>query len=191
MDRRWPLPLLWLLPFAGCLQEGPAPTGQLLFHGDHLESPQFITVGGQSMVRFEDRKAYATTTQGGVSDVWIASFDGTSQRKVLENRSDYWPEQQINVGGDYEDYFMVDEHPVASAAGEVRAASLVRFGSTLEEEFRLEGICRYMRFTVPIGAIYDNPPSGRTCPGRTTGPGSTGGRSPSAQIRRTSTIVDR
>lgn len=162
MDRRWPIPLLWLLPFAGCLQEGPAPTGQLLFRGDHLESPRFITVGDQSMVRFEDRRAYATTTQGGVCDVWITSFDGTSQRKVVTNRSDYWPEQQINAG---EEYFMVDEHSVASAAGPVRAGSLVRLGPTLEEKFRLEGISRYLHFTVPIGAIYDNPPSGRTCPG--------------------------
>ena len=67
----------------------------------------------------------------------ITSFDGTSQRKVVANRSDYWPEQQVSAG---EDYFMVDEHAVASAAGPVRAASLVRLGPTLEEEFRLEGI---------------------------------------------------
>src|ERR1017187_6030934 len=159
MDRRWPIPLLWLLPFAGCLQEGPAPTGQLLFRGDHLESPRFITVGDQSMERFEDRRAYATTTQGGVCDVWITSFDGTSQRKVVTNRSDYWPEQQINAG---EESFMVDERSVASAPGPVRAGSLVRLGPTLEEKFRLEGISRYLHFTVPIGAIYDNPPSGRT-----------------------------
>jgi len=114
------------------------------------------------MVRFEDRTAYATTTQGGVSDVWITAFDGTSQRKVVTNRSDAWPEQ--SYGAD-EDYFMVDEHAVASAAGQVRAWSLVRLGPTLEEEFRLEGIARYMRISVPIGAIADNPPSGRTCPG--------------------------
>jgi hypothetical protein len=151
-----------MLSLAGCLQEGPAPAGHLLFHGDHLESPQFITVDGQPMVRFEDRTAYATTTQGGVSDVWITAFDGTSQRKVVTNRSDAWPEQ--SYGAD-EDYFMVDEHAVASAAGQVRAWSLVRLGPTLEEEFRLEGIARYMRISVPIGAIADNPPSGRTCPG--------------------------
>jgi hypothetical protein len=165
MDRRWPNVFLWLLPFAGCLHEGPAPAGHLLFHGDHLESPRFIAVGNQSMVRFEDRTAYATTTQGGVSDVWITSFAGTSQRKVVANRSDYWPEQAYGAGDSYEDYFMVDEHAVASATGEVRAATLVRLGSTLEEDFRLEGISRYMRVSVPLGALYDNPPSGRTCPG--------------------------
>ena len=162
LSRLWPVALLCVLPLAGCLQEGPAPTGELLFHGDHLESPQFITVGGQSMVRFEDRKAYATTTQGGVSDLWITSFDATSQRKVLVNRTDYWPEQPIGGG---ETYFMVDEHLVASGAAQARAASLVRLGPTFDEEFRLEGVSRYTNFTVPIGAIYDNPPSSRTCPG--------------------------
>jgi hypothetical protein len=172
MHRRRPAALLWLLSFAGCLQEGPAPTGQLLFHGDQIESPQFVTVGDKLMVRFEDRLAFSTTTQGGISDVWITSFDGASQRKVVANRSDYWSEQPIywsqqsyDARDPDEDYFMVDEHLVDSAAGAVRVASLVRLGSTLEEEFRLEGIVRYNRVTVPIGAIYDNPPAGRTCPG--------------------------
>ncbi len=172
MYRRRFVALLWLLPLAGCLQAGPAPTGQLLFHGDHIESPQFITVGDQPMVRFEDRLAFATTTQGGVSDVWITSYDGTSQRKVVANRSDYWSEQPTywsqhshDAGDPDEDYFMVDEHLVDSAGGQTRVASLVRLGSTLEEEFRLEGISRYQRIAVSIGAVYDNPPAGRTCPG--------------------------
>ncbi len=165
MNHRRPIVLLCLLPLAGCLDAGPAPTGQLLFHGDHIESPQFITVGDQPMVRFADRLAFATTTLGGVSDVWITSFVGTLQRKVVANRSDYWPEQAPGPG---EDYFMVDEHLVDSAAGQARVASLVRLGSTLQEEFRLEGIARYTRFTVPLGALYDNPPAGRTCPGFST-----------------------
>jgi hypothetical protein len=41
----------------------------------------------------------------------------------------------------------------------------VRLGPTLDEEFRLDGIVRYSRITVPIGAVYDTPQPGQTCPG--------------------------
>jgi hypothetical protein len=148
------------------LQEGPTPAGRHLFRSQQVESPAFIQVGDKVMVRFEDRKAFATTTQGGVSDLWVTSFDGTSQRKVLTDLSDYWNEQGPYNAGDR--YFMVDEHLVASPSGDVRAASLVRLGPTLDEEFRLDGIVRYMRITVPIGAVYDNPQPGQTCPGFST-----------------------
>ena len=163
MSRRWPGLILFVLSIAGCLQEGPVPAGRHLFHGQQIESPGFIKVGDEVMVRFEDRKAFANTTQGGVSDLWITSFDGTSQRKVVTNRSDYWAEQGPYNAGDR--YFMVDEHLVPSPAGTVRVATLVRLGPTLDEEFRLDGIARYSRITVPIGAIYDNPQPGQTCPG--------------------------
>jgi hypothetical protein len=165
MSLRWSLLLFALIPLGGCsgLQEGPTPAGHQLFHGNHIESPGFITVGDETLVRFEDRLAYATASQGGVSDLWISSFDGTSQRKVVANRSDYWGEQGPYNAGDR--YFMVDEHLVASGGGTVRAGSLVRLGPTLEEEFRLEGISIYARISVSIGALYDSPPSGRTCPG--------------------------
>ena len=163
MSSRWPLMLFVLIPLGGCsdLQEGPTPSGHQLFHGNHIESPAFIAVGDETMVRFEDRLAYPTSTQGGVSDLWISSFDGTSQRKVVANRSDNWGEQAGNAG---ERYFMVDEHLVASGGSQVRVGSLVRLGPTLEEEFRLDGISSYVRITVPIGALYDAPPPGRTCP---------------------------
>jgi hypothetical protein len=134
-----------------------------LFPGEHIESPGFIQVGDQTLVRFEDRTAYATTTQGGVSDLWVTSFDGTSQRKVVEGRSDYWPEQGPFNAGDR--YFMIDEHLVPSPAGDVRAATLLRLGPTLDEEFRLDGIVQYLRITVPIGAIYGSSQPGQTCPG--------------------------
>jgi hypothetical protein len=162
MSRRWQV-LLLVLPIAGCLQEGPVPAGRHLFHGQRVESPGFIQVGDEVMVRFEDRLAFATTTQGGVSDLWVTSFDGTSQRKVVANRSDYWGEQGPDNAGDR--YFMVDEHLVPSPAGEVRAGTLVRLGPTLDDEFRLDGIVRYALTTVPIGAIYENPQPGQTCPG--------------------------
>ena len=161
MSRRWPVLLVWVFPIAGCLHEGPVPTGRHLFHGEHLESPGFIQVGDQTQVRFEDRKSYASTTLGGVSDLWVTSYDGTSQRKVVTNRSDYWGEQS-NSG--YR-YFMVDEHIVASGAGAVRAASLVRLGPTLDEEFRLDGITRYSIVNVPLDALYEHPDAGQICPG--------------------------
>jgi hypothetical protein len=165
MSSRWSLLLFALIPLGGCsgLQEGPTPSGHQLFHGNHIESPGFITVGDETMVRFEDRLAYATTSQGGVSDLWISSFDGTSQRKVVANRSDYWGEQGPDNAGDR--YFMVDEHLVASGGSSVRAGSLVRLSPTLDEEFRLEGISLYTRISVSIGALYDSPPPGKKCPG--------------------------
>ena len=163
MSSRLPFLLLGLLPFLGCLQEGPPPDGHQLFHGNQIESPAFIKVGDQTMVRFEDRLAYATVDRGGVSDLWISSFDGTSQRKVVANRSDNWGEQGPDNAGDR--YFMVDEHLVASAGGQARVASLVRLGPTLDEEFRLDGISNYVRFTVPIGALFETPQADETCPG--------------------------
>ena len=163
MFRRWPGLILFVLSIAGCLQEGPVPAGRHLFHGQHIESPGFIKVSGEVMVRFEDRAAFATTTKGGVSDLWISSFDGTSQRKVVANRSDYWSEQGPYNAGDR--YFMVDEHLVAGNTGPARAASLVRLGTTLDEEFRLDGISSYMRITVPIGALFEKSQAGQTCPG--------------------------
>jgi len=161
MSRRWPGLLVCVLPIAGCLQEGPSPVGRHLFHGEHIESPGFIQVGDQTMVRFEDRKAFASTTLGGVSDLWVTSFDGDLQRKVVTNRSDSWGEQS-NAGGRY---FMVDEHLVASGTGQVRAASLVRLGPTLDEEFRLDGIVRYAVVNVSLDAIFEHPDAGQTCPG--------------------------
>lgn len=142
------------------------PAGRHLFSGQNVESPAFIKVGDDVMVRFEERKAFANTSQGGVTDLWVASFDGTSQRKVVTDRSDYWQEQGPYNAGDR--YFMVDEHLVASPAGGVRAATLVRLGPTLDEEFRLDGIVRYARMSVSIDALYDNPLPGQTCPGFST-----------------------
>ena len=163
MFRRWPILFVSALPLVGCLQEGPTPAGVHLFQGLHVESPAFIQVGKDTLVRFEERKAFSTTTQGGVSDLWVSSFDGISQRRVVANRSDFWGEQGPYNAGDR--YFMVDEHLVDNGAVAVRAASLVRLGPTLDEEFRLDGIARYARTSVPIDAIYDPPASGQTCPG--------------------------
>jgi len=152
------------LPLLGCqrLQEGTTPSGHQVFQGNHIESPAFITVGDKPVLRFTDRLSYATTSQGGVLDLWLSAYDGTSQHKVVANFSDHWGEQSGNAG---EHYFMVNEHLAPSNGGQARVATLLRLGPTFEEEFRLDEIANFTRITVPIGAIYDSPPPGRTCPG--------------------------
>jgi hypothetical protein len=163
LRRRSLLPFVLLL-LAGCLQdEGPAPTGSHLVTSQTVESPGFITVGGETMVRFNDRKSFATTIQGGVLDVWISSFDGKRQRKVVANWSDSWPEQGPDSAGVR--YFMVDESRIASGAGTAPVASLVLLDSSLVEQTRIEGISTYSQFTVSPQVLHDQPQSGQTCPG--------------------------
>ena len=163
MLSRWSSLRLLPLLLAGCLQEGPPPTGIHLFHGQQLASPGFMRVQNEVMVRFQDRVAPATQSKGGVSDLWISSFDGKRQRKFVTNASDYWSEQGPDNAGDR--YFMVDERLVASNDGLARVATLVRVGPTLEEEFRLDGVWAYLRFSAPLDAIYAQPQDGQTCPG--------------------------
>jgi hypothetical protein len=110
-----------------------------------------------------DHVAPATSTKGGVSDLWITSFDGKRQRKVVTNWSDYWGEQGPYNAGDR--YYMVDESLVATDGGLARVATLLRLGPTLEEEFRLDGIWAFKRFTLPIGALVAQPQAGQSCPG--------------------------
>jgi hypothetical protein len=142
-------PALWFVPvlLAGCLQEGPPPVGVHLFHSQTLAAPGFFKVGDEQMIRFEDRIAPATATKGGVSDLWITSYDGKNQRKVVANRSDYWGEQGPFNAGDR--YYMVDETLVPTNGGMARTATLLRLGPTLDEEMRFEGIWAYQRYTVP------------------------------------------
>ena len=158
-------PVLVALPLllAGCLHEGPPPTGVHLFHGQHLASPGFMRLGDETMVRFVDRIAAATATQAAVSDLWITSFDGTRQRKFVANWSDYWGEQGPFNAGDR--YYMVDERLVPTKGGLARTATLLRLGPTLDEELRLDGVWAYQRITVPMSALYDQPQPGQTCPG--------------------------
>lgn len=153
-------PLVALL-LAGCLEDGPPPSGRQLYHSQNLASPGFLEVDGEQMIRFVERTALATTTRGGVSDLWLTSYDGSRQRKVVANMSDYWPEQAYGEGR----YFMVDEGLVPSNGGMARVATLVRLGPTYEEEFRLEGIWQYARHTIPIAVLLGEPVGDRTCPG--------------------------
>jgi hypothetical protein len=161
---RSPALFVVLLLLGGCLEPGPLPAGVHLFHSQTLTAPGFIEVGGERMIRFRNRTAHATASKGGVSDLWISSFDGTRQRKVVANWSDYWGGEQgpFNAG---DRYFMVDERLATSEGGMARVATLVRLGPTMEEEFRLDGIWVWSRFTVPLATLFAEPPPGQTCPG--------------------------
>lgn len=161
MSPGWKRILVGILFSAGCLQQGPEPRGRLLFRGQNLESPTFITVEDVETVRFEERTAYATATMSGASDVWISSFDGSVQRKIVSNRSSHWGDDADSSGT----YYMVDEHLVPSGGGKVRTATLLRLGPTLEEEFRLERIATYRRVWVSMRALVENPAEGQPCPG--------------------------
>jgi hypothetical protein len=171
------LPILLLL-LSGCLQEGPPPMGVHLFHSQRLASPGFMKVGDEVMVRFMDRRFPATSTSSAVSDLWISSFDGARQRKVVTNWSDYWGEGAENwwkpdypaapdppgfVTGEH--YYMVDERLAETEGGMARVAALIRLGPTMEEELRIEGVWTYTRFTVPISTLIDQPQPGQSCPG--------------------------
>jgi hypothetical protein len=163
MFSRSPALLLVPLLLGACLEEGPPPAGVHLFHSQKLTAPSFIDVAGETMIRFQERTAPATASRGGVSDLWLTSFDGTRQRKFVANWSDYWPEQGPFNAGDR--YFMVDERLTKSEGGMARVATLVRLGPTLEEEFRLDGIWVWQRFTVPLSTLFAEPLPGQTCPG--------------------------
>jgi len=160
---RWLAAWFGFLSLGGCLTEGPSPSGRHLFHGQNVESPAFINVGGETMVRFQNRLASATTTSGGVYDVWVTSFDGSRQRKVLANRSDRWGEQGLDRGGGR--YFMANERLFMRGASGVPVGSLVRLGPTLEETLRIEGVSTFSSFSVPLAAIYPDPQPGQSCPG--------------------------
>jgi len=122
-----------------------------------------MQVGDEWLVRFQDRTAPATTTKASVSDLWVTSFDGLSQRKIVANWSGYWGEQGPFNAGDR--YYMVDENLVPTNGGRARVANLLRLGPTLDEEFRLDGIWAYQRYTVPLEALFAEPQAGQTCPG--------------------------
>jgi hypothetical protein len=178
MSSRSPALLIVPLLLASCLQEGPEPKGAQLFHSQTLAAPGFMKVGDETMVRFQDRRIPVSKTRGAVSDLWISSFDGTRQRKVVSNWSQSWAEGAFNWWkADYpaapeqpgfvvgEHYYMTDEHLVEAEGGMARVASLVRLGQTMEEDLRLEGVWTFVRFTVPLSALFAQPQPGRECPG--------------------------
>lgn len=153
--------LIGLVTLAGCLQEGPAPTGTHLFHSLNLESPSFVKVGDQFFVRFRERIAPATTQKAAVYDLWLSSLDGTTQRKFVENWSTRWPEQEDSGGH----YFMANERTLSSSGGAAVVGTWIRLGASFEEELRIEEISTVSPFSAPLSWIYENPDPRQSCPG--------------------------
>ena len=119
--------LLALLLAAGCLQPGSKPEGHKLFSGRDIGNLGFFSLADETdpnaqatWVSFNQRKAPATPPKGAVSDLWIASWDGTQQRQVVQNQSSNWG--LVGAGGSL--FVMVDEQQVTSGAGERRNGSL-------------------------------------------------------------------
>jgi hypothetical protein len=101
---------LILLVAAGCLQPGPLPEGRNLASGRDIRSISFVSIDGVPGVLFNRVKTLATPTKGMVSDLWLASWDGTQQRLVVAGCSDRW--SAVTAGGSF--FTMVDEQEVAS-----------------------------------------------------------------------------
>jgi hypothetical protein len=153
--------LVGLVALAGCLQEGPPPTGTQLFHSQDLEAPFFIKIGDQNYVRFRERVSPATTTKGAVYNLWLSSFDGSVQRKFIENWSTHWSE---DAGADGH-YFMANERAIPSGGGSATVGTWIRLNQNYEEELRLEDISTVWQFSAPLSWIYDDPDPRRSCPG--------------------------
>jgi hypothetical protein len=153
--------LVGMVALAGCLQEGPPPTGAQLFHSQDLEAPFFIKIGDQNYVRFRERVSSATTTKGAVYNLWLSSLDGSVQRKFIENWSTRWSETADADGH----YFMANERTIPSGGGGATVGTWIRLGPTYEEELRLEDISTISQFSAPLSWIYEDPDPRRSCPG--------------------------
>lgn len=153
--------LVGLVALAGCLQEGPPPTGTQLFHSQDLEAPFFIKIGDQSYVRFRERVSQSTTTKGAVYNLWLSSFDGSVQRKFIENWSTRWSEAADADGR----YFMANERTIPSAGGTATVGTWIRLNQNYEEELRIEEVSAVSPFSAPLSWIYEDPDPRRSCPG--------------------------
>jgi hypothetical protein len=153
--------LVGLVLLAGCLEEGPAPVGRHLFRSQKLDSLSFMQVDGEWLVRFRERVTAATSQKGGVYNLWVSSFDGTTQRKVVADWSDRWPEMGSADGR----YFMVEERAIPSGAGAAVVGTWIRLGPTLDEEARIDGVSVAAPFSAPLSWMFESPQSGGSCPG--------------------------
>ncbi|MGD0836690.1 MAG: hypothetical protein ABSB49_08625 [Polyangia bacterium] len=166
MARSLPL-LAGFLALAGCLEAGPPPTGTQLFHSQTLEQPGFLQVASDWYALFVNRLSLSTASHGGVYDLWLSSFDGKAQRKMVANLSDHWtwppylPSQWPQGGG----YFMVDERAIPSGVGSATVGSWVHLSATLDEDARVEDVATTSTFSAPLSWIYANPNPGLACPG--------------------------
>ena len=141
--------LLTLLVAAGCrLQPGPLPEGQKLFPGRDIGSVGFVSIDGAGWVTFNRRKAPATPTKGTVSDLWIASWDGTQQRLVVAGRSGRWGGVIAGPSDVTKSLFtMVDERQVTSGGaggGQVESVgTLVRIDPRFQPNVSFENVSTF------------------------------------------------
>ena len=149
--------LLTLLVAAGCrLQPGPLPEGHKLFAGRDIGSVGFVSIDGAAWVAFNRRKAPATPTKGTVSDLWIASWDGTQQRLVIADRSDRWGGVMAGPTNDTKSLFtMVDERQVTSGGaggGQVESVgTLVRIDPHFQPNVTFDNVS-----TFTLDGNFDN-----------------------------------
>ena len=145
--------LLALLVAAGCLQSGPPPEGCRLAAGRDIVGVGFVSLDGVPSVLFNRRKALATPTKGGVSDLWIVpwsgtqSCQGTQPRLVIANHSDRWGDASAN--GSF--FAMVDEQQVTSGGaggGQIEAVgTLVRIDSKYQPNLTFKNVSTFAPYS--------------------------------------------
>jgi hypothetical protein len=126
------------------------PEGHKLALGRDIGSISFVLIDSDTVpdqkdpwVAFNRQKALATPSKGAVSDLWIASWDGTQQQLVIAGRSDRWG--WIPAGASF--FTMVDEREVTSGGaggGLVESVgTLVRIDSHYQPNVRFENVSTF------------------------------------------------
>jgi hypothetical protein len=161
--------LLILLVAAGCLQPGSKPEGHKLFSGRNIGGIGFVSLADETdpntqvtWVSFNQRTAPAVPPKGAVSDLWLASWDGTQQRQVVQNLSSNWG--LAGTGGSL--FAMVDEQQVGSGAGQGEwVATLVRIDSYYHANLRFENLSTFTLGPSDSRLLYRKVPGGNETPG--------------------------
>lgn len=127
---------------AGCLREqAPVDNGRSLHRGRDIERPAFVVIDEQPWVQYDVRISAAVGRRGGVSDLWLVSWDEGVKRRLIENRSDAWGIDQDSSGVRY---VMVDETTVETTAGTpTPVATLARVTMTGEVLERIPGVASF------------------------------------------------
>ena len=163
--------LLVLLVAAGCLQPGSKPEGHKLFSGRDIGNLGFFSLADETdpntqvtWVSFNQRQAPAVPPKGAASDLWIASWDGTQQRQIVQNQSSNWG--LVGAGGSF--FVMVDEQQVASGAAGGQGewvATLVRIDSHYQANERFENVSSFAVRGYDNRLLYRKVPGGNETPG--------------------------
>ena len=128
--------------------QDPLPEGRKLFSGRDIGEVGFVSIDGATWVYFNRHKAPATPTKSAVFDLWIASWDGTQQRQVVQNQSSNWGV----AGANGSLFIMVDEQQVKSGAGQGEwVATLVRIDSHFQPTVSFDNVS-----TFTVNSQHDN-----------------------------------